>query len=340
MAANRRPLATSPGSGVSAKTVSRVLNDDGPVAVRDPRTASWPPCAKLGFQPNLMARNMRVGGPGRHHRPGHPRHGQPVLRGRGRRHRERRPRPRPDPHRGLLQRDPRAGTCPDRHVPGPPGQRPDGRAVRRRQRPPPPALRTRRRPARRLPRPPRPSASPPTAWSAPTARAPTPASPTSSPTATGGSASSATCPPALYTRRERFQGYRDALEAAGLPFDRTLVATGHDAEAAARPPCACSPSPNPRRPCSRATTSPRWAPWWRWPEAGRKEVALVGFDDLPLAEVLEPPLTVVAQDPEAIGVAAADRVLFRLDGDRVAGTRHAVPTRLIVRGSGEQPPRG
>ncbi|MET7466426.1 DEAD/DEAH box helicase, partial [Nonomuraea sp. NPDC005501] len=30
-------------------------------------------------------------------------------------------------------------------------------------------------------------------------------------------------PAALYTRRERFQGYRDALEAAGLPFDRALV---------------------------------------------------------------------------------------------------------------------
>ena len=51
-------------------------------------------------------------------------------------------------------------------------------------------------------------------------------------------------------------------------------------------------------------------------KSGRKEVALVGFDDLPLAEVLDPPLTVVAQDPEAIGVAAAERVLLRLDGDR------------------------
>jgi LacI family transcriptional regulator len=69
-------------------------------------------------------------------------------------------------------------------------------------------------------------------------------------------------------------------------------------------------------------------------------VALVGFDDLPLAEVLDPPLTVVAQDPEAIGVAAAERVLSRLDGDRSRACGTLVPTRLVVRGSGEQPPPG
>ncbi len=72
--------------------------------------------------------------------------------------------------------------------------------------------------------------------------------------------------------------------------------------------------------------------------ARRRDVALVGFDDLPLAEVLDPPLTVVAQDPAAIGAAAAELVLSRLDGDRSRARRTLVPTRLVVRGSGEVPP--
>lgn len=64
-------------------------------------------------------------------------------------------------------------------------------------------------------------------------------------------------------------------------------------------------------------------------------VALVGFDDVPLADLLEPGVTVVAQNPQRIGQLAAERVFARLDGDDTPGARHIVPTRLIVRGSGE-----
>jgi LacI family transcriptional regulator len=72
--------------------------------------------------------------------------------------------------------------------------------------------------------------------------------------------------------------------------------------------------------------------------AGRKDVALVGFDDIPLAEVLEPALTVVAQDPAAMGAAAARIALARLDGDRSGARTTEIPTRLIPRGSGELRP--
>jgi LacI family transcriptional regulator len=147
-------------------------------------------------------------------------------------------------------------------------------------------------------------------------------------------------PPALYTRRERFQGYRDALEAAGLPFDRTLVDTGHDADAAAQATLRLLALPAPPTALFAGNNLAAMGAVVALAKSGRKEVALVGFDDLPLAEVLDPPLTVVAQDPEAIGVAAAVRVLLRLDGDRSRARGTLVPTRLIVRGSGEQPPRG
>jgi LacI family transcriptional regulator len=64
-------------------------------------------------------------------------------------------------------------------------------------------------------------------------------------------------------------------------------------------------------------------------------VAIVGFDDVPLGDVLDPPITVVAQDPAAMGRLAARRILGRLDGDTAAPATTIVPARLIVRGSGE-----
>lgn len=69
----------------------------------------------------------------------------------------------------------------------------------------------------------------------------------------------------------------------------------------------------------------------------RKDVAVVAFDDVSLAEALEPALTVVAQDPEEIGRSAAATALTRLDGDRSRARTITVPTQLIVRGSGSNP---
>ncbi len=70
----------------------------------------------------------------------------------------------------------------------------------------------------------------------------------------------------------------------------------------------------------------------------RHEIAMVGFDDIPLADVVEPGVTVVAQDPHALGRSAAELLFSRLDGDEGPTRRIVVPTRLIVRGSGELRP--
>ena len=69
-----------------------------------------------------------------------------------------------------------------------------------------------------------------------------------------------------------------------------------------------------------------------------ERTALIGFDDFPLADLLRPPVTVVAQDPVALGQAAARRLFGRLDGDESPGQPTVVPTRLIVRASGELRP--
>ncbi len=69
-----------------------------------------------------------------------------------------------------------------------------------------------------------------------------------------------------------------------------------------------------------------------------KRVALIGFDDILLADLLEPGITVIAQDPAAIGRVAAEVLFRRLDGDRSPSQHHIVLTRMVTRGSGEITP--
>jgi LacI family transcriptional regulator len=67
-------------------------------------------------------------------------------------------------------------------------------------------------------------------------------------------------------------------------------------------------------------------------------VAVVGLDDVATADLLSPGITVVAQDPAAIGRRAAGLLFARLAGEAGAPATHPVPTVLIPRGSGELPP--
>lgn len=66
-----------------------------------------------------------------------------------------------------------------------------------------------------------------------------------------------------------------------------------------------------------------------------RRIALIGFDDILLADLLEPAITVVAQDPAALGRTAAEMLFRRLDGDRSPAQHQVVLTRLVARGSGE-----
>src|SRR5215210_8048519 len=69
------------------------------------------------------------------------------------------------------------------------------------------------------------------------------------------------------------------------------------------------------------------------------EVAMVGFDDIVLADAVDPGLTVVAQDPHGLGRTAAELLFARLDGGDGPSREVVLPTRLIPRGSGELAPR-
>ena len=69
-----------------------------------------------------------------------------------------------------------------------------------------------------------------------------------------------------------------------------------------------------------------------------RSVAVVGFDDFPLADLLTPALTVIRQDVGRIGRRTAELLLGRIDGDTSPPRRVVIEPTLVVRGSGEIPP--
>ncbi|MEU4746282.1 substrate-binding domain-containing protein, partial [Actinosynnema sp. NPDC023658] len=63
-----------------------------------------------------------------------------------------------------------------------------------------------------------------------------------------------------------------------------------------------------------------------------EDLAVVGFDDIELAALVDPPLTTLAQDKAGIGVAAARAVLTMVHGGDKPEPAF-LPTRLVVRAS-------
>lgn len=140
--------------------------------------------------------------------------------------------------------------------------------------------------------------------------------------------------------RDRFLGYRHALEAYGVPYDESAVL--------------CCPYPN-TPPAEPSAALNEYVARPNGPTAifavhdqvalhllqaarqcGRRipdDLALVGFDDLSFAAHLTPPLTTVAQDRTALGMRAATLLIDRIEGLGGPYQHIEVPTSLIIRES-------
>jgi LacI family transcriptional regulator len=141
---------------------------------------------------------------------------------------------------------------------------------------------------------------------------------------------------AIATAEERFLGFRDATSAARLPVDDRFVQHGlRDAGHAKQVTLEmCRQDPPDAIFASRNVISVGVV------QALHKlglqhRIALVGFDDIPLADLVDPGITVVAQDPTEIGRRAAQRLFDRLHGNEAPPSVHVVATQLVQRGSGE-----
>ncbi|TDT97938.1 LacI family transcriptional regulator [Streptomyces sp. 846.5] len=144
---------------------------------------------------------------------------------------------------------------------------------------------------------------------------------------------------AIWTARERYAGFAEGMDDTGCRPSPALVRRGLHTQAAAEkavgsllelpdPPTAIFSAQNlitvgARRVLQNLELEYR--------------VALIGFDDFPLADLLSPGVSVVAQDPAAMGREAARLLFERLDGEKGPIRHSVVATRWIARGSGELP---
>ena len=137
----------------------------------------------------------------------------------------------------------------------------------------------------------------------------------------------------LSTHRERITGFGEAMTAAGIPnWQRYVRSDSHDidsAESLTREMLALPEAPT----ALFATNNRNTTGVLRVLRSRPDEIALIGFDDFDLADVLG--VTVVAHDPVEMGALAAQLALSRLDGDAEPPRTVVLPTWLVPRGSGE-----
>jgi LacI family transcriptional regulator len=146
----------------------------------------------------------------------------------------------------------------------------------------------------------------------------------------------------VFTAAERLRGYRETLAQHGLAEDLDLVRhprfRGVDAY---QTTCELLSGSNPPTALFASQNLVSVGAVRAVHALGlQHELAMVSFDDILLADALDPGLTVVAQDPMTLGRTAAELVFSRLDGYDGPSRHVVVPTALIERGSGELPPRG
>jgi DNA-binding LacI/PurR family transcriptional regulator len=123
--------------------------------------------------------------------------------------------------------------------------------------------------------------------------------------------------PGATTTEERLLGYRQALEETGLPFTEDLVVWGGYRMEGGRKACAqllsLSDPPTAIFSTNNLMTVGVLQELSHRSIKIPEEVAVVGFDDLEWAEIVYPPLTVVAQRPYEIGYQAVKILLRRLN---------------------------
>jgi LacI family transcriptional regulator len=139
------------------------------------------------------------------------------------------------------------------------------------------------------------------------------------------------------TARERRRGYERALHDARIAIDPELVRAGDFRETAGltvtrelldlpEPPTAIFAVNN------LTTIGVLGALRERSVEVPT-DMSVVGFDDIPTAELMQPPLTVVQQPTYRVGARAADLLIRRLREPEAAVKEVVLAARLIVRGS-------
>lgn len=146
-----------------------------------------------------------------------------------------------------------------------------------------------------------------------------------------------TGPAGVRTADDRLAGYRDALKAAKLRSTTKLVRrTEYKAAGAHRAAQELLNQAEPPDALLVANSAMAVGVLQALKEHGARpgrDVGIVAFDDAPWAELVDPPLSVVAQPAYEIGTVAARLLLARIADNSRAATATTLGARLIERGS-------
>jgi LacI family transcriptional regulator, galactose operon repressor len=139
----------------------------------------------------------------------------------------------------------------------------------------------------------------------------------------------------------RLKGYRTALRNARVPFDRRLVASIplHSPDTEARIEALLdAAAPTAIFAANNALAEQAWRVLRRRGLRIPADISLVGFDDVPWMEMVDPPITVVDQPTLELGRCAARLLLRRLHGGpALPPAVEVLQPHLVVRGSTGEP---
>jgi LacI family transcriptional regulator len=143
----------------------------------------------------------------------------------------------------------------------------------------------------------------------------------------------------IWTASERYLGYVEALALHGLTLERQLVCQNlRSIEAAEQAALALLDGPAPPTALFTGQNLVTLGALRALQQRGlQQRVALIGFDDFLLADMMTPPISVIAQNPTAMGKAAAELLFARLDDNSLPPRQIIIATELLARGSGEIP---
>jgi DNA-binding LacI/PurR family transcriptional regulator len=149
-------------------------------------------------------------------------------------------------------------------------------------------------------------------------------------------------PDGILCSRARLDGYRAAIDAAGLPIEAELIRNGDfHVEAGFEQARALLALPSPPTAIFAGSDLQALGVYEAAREAGLRvpdDLSVVGFDDLPVARWVGPALTTVRQPLVEMAQAAARLVLSLARGERPDHTRLELATSLVIRHS-TAPPR-
>lgn len=139
------------------------------------------------------------------------------------------------------------------------------------------------------------------------------------------------------TSRARCDGYRAALDAAGVPFDSALVREGtfmfEDGVRHTHDLLGQSEAPTAIFACNDRYALGAYQAAHLLNVRIPEDLSVVGFDDVPPVAQLSPPLTTVRQPLADMAAAAATMLVTLANGGRLAHRHLVYSTDLVVRGS-------